>query len=63
MNSLPIDMDLIQKKIEIPTILADLSEVDPKQALYLLREWGDRKIPITVLHHEITSRLKTLQTV
>lgn len=62
MNSLPIDMDLIQKKIEIPTILADLSEADPKQALYLLREWGDRKIPVEELHYEISSRLKTMQT-
>lgn len=63
MEGLPIDMDLIQKKIEIPTLLADLSKQDSDQALYLLREWGDRKLPITVLHHEITSRLKTLQAV
>lgn len=55
---LPIDMDLLKKREEIPIKLAELSYMDPDSAVVLLRKWGEKKSPITVLHAEICSYIK-----
>ncbi|MCR1835010.1 hypothetical protein NSA56_11445 [Oceanobacillus caeni] len=55
---LPIDLDILQKRQEIPIKLAELSYADQENALRLLRVWGEKKSPISVLHKEIVDCLK-----
>lgn len=54
---LPIDLDLLKKREEIPSKLAELSYGNPNAAILLLRKWGEKKSPITELHKEICSCL------
>lgn len=56
-NKLSIDMDILQKRKEIPIKLAELSYKDSKLAIKYMREWGERRIPITVLHEKLCSVL------
>lgn len=56
--TLPIDTDLLKKRQEIPIKLAELSYSNEKEALILLRKWGEKSEPITTLHDEITSQLR-----
>ena len=55
---LPISLDLLQKRQEIPGKLAELSYLDSEQAVILLRKWGEKKSAITELHAELTNYLK-----
>ncbi|QKY69440.1 hypothetical protein [Lentibacillus sp. CBA3610] len=57
---LPIDTDLLKKREEIPIKLAELSYVDSDQAINLLRKWGEKSSPITVLHEELNDSLKDI---
>ncbi|MGG4180825.1 hypothetical protein ABEW03_16205 [Virgibacillus pantothenticus] len=56
--SLPIDLDLLKKREEIPIKLAELSYSNSEQTIILLRKWGEKSIPITNLHNEICIFLK-----
>lgn len=56
--ALPIDLDLLKKREEIPIRLAELSYRNSEQAIILLRKWGEKKLPITILHKEISDCLK-----
>jgi hypothetical protein len=38
--TLPIDLDLLQKRKAIPVKLAQLSYINPEKAIQLLRKWG-----------------------
>ncbi|MYL41788.1 hypothetical protein [Virgibacillus salexigens] len=55
--SLPIDLDLLKKREEIPRKLAELSYRNSDQAVNLLRKWGEKKSPISVLHKELSDCL------
>ncbi len=55
---LPIDMDILQKRREIPIKLAELSYKDKDQAIILMRKWGEKKTPISELHEKISSQLR-----
>jgi len=55
---LPIDLEFIKKKSEIPEKLAELSYKDQDEAVRLMREWGERKIPITAIHKELSDCLQ-----
>lgn len=57
-DKLPIDLDLLHKRKEIPALLAELSYKDPNQAITYLREWGEKKTPITELHDKLRRSLK-----
>lgn len=56
---LPIDLDLLKKREEIPVKLAELSYNDPDSAIQLLRKWGEKKSTITDLHKELCNSLKS----
>lgn len=56
--TLPINLDLLKKREEIPIKLAELSYSNENQAVILLRKWGEKKSPITDLHQEINDCLK-----
>ncbi|WP_165769121.1 hypothetical protein [Virgibacillus profundi] len=56
--TLPIDMEILQKREEIPVKLAELSYTNPEKSLELLRKWGEKRTPITPLHEEIRKALK-----
>ncbi|WP_156290743.1 hypothetical protein [Oceanobacillus salinisoli] len=51
--NLPIDLELLKKREEIPIKLAELSYRNSEQAVILLRKWGEKKSPVSVLHKEI----------
>lgn len=55
---LPIDLDILEKRQEIPVKLAELSYINSNQALIFLRKWGEKSSPISVLHKDICSCLK-----
>ncbi|MFD1363072.1 hypothetical protein [Lentibacillus salinarum] len=57
---LPIDTDLLKKREEIPIKLAELSYVDSEKTINLLRKWGEKNSPITVLHKELNDSLKDI---
>lgn len=55
---LPIDMEILQKRKEIPKKIAALSYKDEKKAIHYLRVWGEKKSPISVLHKDLTDSLE-----
>lgn len=54
---LPIDMDILQKRKEIPKKIALLSYQNESQAIYYMRQWGEQKQPITVIHKKLTEEM------
>jgi hypothetical protein len=56
---LPICLELLQKRQEIPMKLAELSYSKPEAALSLLRLWGEKKIAISPLYEEILTHFET----
>ncbi len=54
---LPVDLDLLKKREEIPIKLAELSYNDSDEAINLLRKWGEKTSPITELHDDICASL------
>ncbi|MED3905811.1 MULTISPECIES: hypothetical protein [Anoxybacillaceae] len=57
--TLPIDLELLQKRREIPVKLAQLSYINPEKAIELLRKWGEKQVPITPLYAEIIQALNS----
>jgi len=55
---LPIDMDIIRKRQEIPEKIAALSYTDPQKAVKYIRLWGERKITISKIHADLSKDLK-----
>lgn len=53
MATLPICMDIVQKRGEIPKKIAEISYQDEKTAIHYMRIWGEKKMPITELHSEL----------
>lgn len=56
--TLPIDLELLKKREEIPAKLAELSYINSDKAILLLRKWGEKKLPITEMHKEICESLE-----
>lgn len=54
---LPIDMDLVQKNIEIPKKIAELSYKDEKKAIHYLRIYGEKKLPISELYSKLSEEV------
>lgn len=61
MEGLPIDLNLLAKRKEIPKMIADLSYQDRDKALHYVRIWGEKRMPITPLHEELEMALKRVQ--
>ncbi|GAB3051189.1 hypothetical protein [Virgibacillus ainsalahensis] len=57
-TTLPINLDILEKRDEIPIKLAELSYNNSERAVTLLRKWGEKKSPITELHKELCESLK-----
>lgn len=55
---LPIDMDILQKRQEIPVKIAQLSYKDEQQAIQFIRLWGEKRIAISEIHAQLTTTLK-----
>jgi hypothetical protein len=53
----PIDPELLKKRSMIPTKIAELSYHNQEAAIHYLRIWGERKMPVTELFHELISVL------
>lgn len=49
-----IDMDIVQKRSEIPKKIAKISYVDKEKAIHFLRLWGEGKVAITELHNDLS---------
>lgn len=56
-NKWLIDPELIRKNAYLPEKLAELSYLQPKEALRLLRNWGEGKQPLKSLFDEVTDLL------
>lgn len=54
MDGLPIDMDIVKKRSEIPQKIANISYFDKDKAIHYLRIWGKGHTPITELHKELS---------
>lgn len=54
MKNLPISLDLLEKRKEIPVRIAELSYVDKDKAIHFMRLWGERAKPISTIHDEVT---------
>jgi len=58
MENLPIDLDILQKRKEIPVKIAELSYKDEEKAIHFMRMWGEKKIPITEIHELLSMSLR-----
>jgi hypothetical protein len=58
--TLPIDLELLQKRQAIPVKIAQLSYINPEKAIELLRKWGEKQAPITSLYEEILQALNSM---
>jgi hypothetical protein len=54
---LPIDQEILKKRSMIPTKIAELSYHDQEAAIHYLRIWGERKMPVSELFHELVTVL------
>jgi len=52
-HKMPIDPEILQMKIEIPKLLAELSYRDQQEAIRLMREWGEKKRTINSMYEEL----------
>lgn len=57
MTDLPIDLDLLRKRMAIPAKIAELSYTNQNEAIKYLRIWGEKKMPVTDLFNELSSLL------
>lgn len=55
---LPIESEILMKRSEIPSLISQLSYQDEQQAIEYLRLWGEKKMPITTIHQELTTAIK-----
>lgn len=53
-TGLPIDMDILKKRTEIPKKIAKISYADKDKAIHFLRLWGEGKVAITELHNNLS---------
>lgn len=58
MNNLPIDPIILMKRGAIPGLIAELSYKDETKAIEYLRIWGEKRMPITTIHNELTVELE-----
>lgn len=58
MNTLPIDPLILMKRGAIPGLIAELSYKDEAKAVEYLRIWGEKRMPITAIHSELTVELE-----
>lgn len=56
-SSLPIDMEIIHKSLEIPKQIAKLTYIEPTKAIYYMQVWGEKRLPIKELHDELYNEL------
>jgi len=54
---LPINMNLIEKEIEIPDLLAKLTYKNEDLAIGYMRLWGEKKMTISEIHKKLTDEL------
>jgi hypothetical protein len=52
-----IPVDVLEKRMNIPSKIAELSYKDPEKALYYMRIWGEKKLPVTPLYEALVSEL------
>ncbi|WP_416149458.1 hypothetical protein ACM26V_00210 [Salipaludibacillus sp. HK11] len=52
-KDLPIDPEILKKRMQIPKLLAKLSYQDEEEAIRLMRQWGEKKQPITSMYNEL----------
>jgi len=58
MLALPIDPIILMKGSAIAGLIAELSYKDETKAVEYLRIWGEKKMPITTIHAELTTELE-----
>ncbi|KAA6482212.1 hypothetical protein [Bacillus swezeyi] len=57
MNQLPVDPEFLKKRMAIPSKIAQLSYINPEQAIKYIRIWGEHKKPVSELYTELTNVL------
>lgn len=55
--NLPIDLVILEKDSEIPTLISQLSYVDEQKAIEYVRIWGEKRMPITPLHAALSKEI------
>lgn len=58
MNGLPIDINILAMRKEIPLKIAKLSYKNKEKAIHYLRLWGENKLAITELHEQLCQSLQ-----
>lgn len=57
-EKLPINPDILQKRMEIPVKIAELSYKNEKQAIEFMRLWGEKRITINEIHEKLSTALE-----
>lgn len=58
MDGLPINLEVLEKRTEIPELIAELSYRDQNQAVEFIRLWSKRRITIDEIHKKLHEALK-----
>jgi hypothetical protein len=58
MGGLPIEPEFLQKRMMIPSKIAELSYKNVDAAVKYLRIWGEKKMPVTELFEELNIALE-----
>lgn len=56
-----IDREILEKRMAIPNLIADLSELDKDSAIHYIQVWGRKEMPITPLFEELSKKLMDLK--
>lgn len=57
MLNLPIEPEILRKRMAIPAMIAELSYTDQDEGIKYLRIWGEKKMPVTELFEQLTGAL------
>lgn len=57
MSGLPIEPEFLQKRMMIPSKIAQLSYFDQGAAIKFMRIWGEKQLPVTELYECLLEEL------
>ncbi|PPA71930.1 hypothetical protein [Jeotgalibacillus proteolyticus] len=57
MRQPPIDREVLEQRMAIPVLLAELSYKNTEKSVELMREWGEKKLPITPMYDKIVTEI------
>lgn len=57
-RELPICLDILEMRKEIPVKIAELSYANEERAIHYLRLWAEKKLAISEIHEQLSKSIQ-----